>query len=363
MSAAVDKSDLSTDFEVLSGDADRCESLASMGQRVSESNLASVVCVGQDRHTAAEIKRLCDIAGVDVVHAASARTPGVLTFVMEEERFVVTASFHQLYAPYFATGRIRLHVRDDAADVLELIAAVGATMRGRVVGVIGAHGGSGASTLAAWIARLIAQGAQTSLVDLNPCSFGIDRVLGIDDQPGHRWGDLDGHGALMPGQVIDSLPQWHDVRVVSADARAAVPVGDGRDHGSRMITAVSQVSEWTILDLGVVGSSPDQGAWIDWCDVVVMVLRPDQNSLSAAVHAIRVIPARAELIVAGVGVSAKNEAAHVAQVVGVERVFPVRKVKGMRGDIDHGLSPGDRASSRTNRDVRDIVDYLVGSEL
>lgn len=72
---------------------------------------------------------------------------------------------HDMYSPYFPRGHVRLNP-NESADVLELMAAVGLTRRGRVIGVVGAHGGAGTSTLAAWLARLIAADEECALVDV-----------------------------------------------------------------------------------------------------------------------------------------------------------------------------------------------------
>lgn len=327
-----------------------------------ELRLASVVARGCEKRTVEELERLCSLAGVDFTHEINENSTleGILRFDVDSERpFIVVARFHDLFAPYFARGSITLNLRDDAADALELISAVGSTIRGKVVGVLGAHGGSGVSTLSAWMARLtVPHATGVGLIDLDPSSWGIDRRLGIEDEPGHRWRDLQGRGALLSGQVVDTLPVWNGVRVVSADDRPGVDLDDSRAGGSRVICAVSQVCEWTFVDLGVYDGRESQREWIEWCDLVVVVHAMDVLSLHSAGRVVEAVGGSVRLVVVGVGCGSKNEAAHAAIRVGVDAVFPVRKMAGARGDIDHGVVPGDRASSGVARDVKKLVSHI-----
>lgn len=333
------------------------------GRFAPELDLLSIVYVGDDDERLAELSRLADLVGLDFTRLAAGETrrAGVLTFSSEGlPPYVVKAQFHDLFAPYFARGQVRLHVRDDAADILELMAAVGATVRGKVIGVLGAHGGVGVTTIAAWLARLLAKGDESvALLDLNPASAGLELRLGIVDEPGKRWADMQGSGAVLAGRVNSSLPLWNKVRVLSGDNRGAPPID--AEAGARVIAALSQVNSWTILDFGPLVARPDSVGygWLGWCDHLLLLTRADQVSLMETSAKLGDLVSGPPLTVVAMGVSSQNEAAHVADILGLHNVISVRQAKGNRGDIDHGVRPGDRQRSGVARDLVELADHCV----
>ncbi len=110
-----------------------------------------------------------------------------------------------------------------------------------VVGVVGARGGVGASTVAAALALRVhrhgwhaerrrprrrgtgragatADVPRVVLVDLDPAGGGLDVHLGIEDVPGVRWPDLAGaRGDVSGPELTDLLPDWAGVTVLSGD--------------------------------------------------------------------------------------------------------------------------------------------------
>jgi len=91
-----------------------------------------------------------------------------------------------------------------------------------VLCVMGGHGGAGATTLAAALARRAAgRGMRTLLVDADPRSGGIDLALGLETADGDRWPQVvadrrEAAGELTPG-FLDRLPARGSLRVLSAD--------------------------------------------------------------------------------------------------------------------------------------------------
>ncbi|MFP7696421.1 hypothetical protein [Trueperella sp. LYQ143] len=337
-------------------------------------DIFSVLYTGADRAIAAELQRLADLVGVDftceprtsirISHAqeddsaspiVSRQSMAVLYFNDAPTPGQVEAQFHEMFAPYFPRGKVRLHPREDSSEILELMAAVGATVRGRVVGVLGAHGGAGTSTIAAWLARIFAREESAGLIDLNPSSVGIDQLLAIETAPGKRWADLLGSGAVLAGRLNDVLPIWHAVRVVSADERGAVP---NMEAGARVIAALSQVQPWTILDLptyaGVPGTA--EHSLVEWCDILVLLTKTDAVSLAHA--ACRITHISQQVLVVANGISGSFHSAHIAHSVGVEQVLSVRHIRGMAADIDHGVSPGDRSRAAMAKDIRKICQHI-----
>ena len=126
------------------------------------------------------------------------------------------------------SGAWRLAVQLGAETVFELdqdprrmvdwlaLAAEPAGRRGVVVGVAGACGGAGASTLAAAIALRSGPTAKVTLLDADPAGGGIDVLLGVERAAGARWPDLAGsRGVVAADALAAALPQVDGVRVLS----------------------------------------------------------------------------------------------------------------------------------------------------
>src|SRR5690606_38995412 len=81
-----------------------------------------------------------------------------------------------------------------------------------VLAVISAHGGAGASTLAAAVALTgVSRGAPTLLLDLDDVAPGADLLLGIEQRPGLRWQDLSLEGGVVGGTALHrALPRAAD---------------------------------------------------------------------------------------------------------------------------------------------------------
>ncbi|MFI1014196.1 septum site-determining protein Ssd [Streptomyces sp. NPDC020965] len=110
---------------------------------------------------------------------------------------------------------------DRIADVVEGVGRPALT-----VGVIGGSGGAGASTLACALAVTAARsGHRTMLVDGDPLGGGIDVLLGGERVEGRRWPDFAASkGRVAGGALEESLPELHQLRVLSWDRGDAVVV-------------------------------------------------------------------------------------------------------------------------------------------
>ena len=96
-------------------------------------------------------------------------------------------------------------------------AGEGPARDGRLLAVLGAGGGSGASTFAATTA-LVAHhsGLRTLLVDADPSAGGLDILLGIEAVPGARWPDLfASRGRISADVLAAALPSAGGVPVLS----------------------------------------------------------------------------------------------------------------------------------------------------
>lgn len=155
---------------------------------------------------------------------------------------------------------------------------VGTPARAVVVGVVGACGGVGASTLAAAVAAAGTQdGLLAVLVDARHAGAGIDVLLGIEQEPGLRWADLhDARGEVDPGRLLDLLPRWAGVHVLSTDRARGLARPDEVEHD--VLRAVVSAADLVVLDLPagrVAGLARS-------CDVAVVVARCETLSVAGA---------------------------------------------------------------------------------
>ena len=299
-----------------------------------------------------EVDRIAALGGIDVEHVADGGADAAVLNLSEVRASAVKvrARFHPAYAPYFAWGSLELTLPDEAEDLLELLLAAGTTRRGQIVGVVGVHGGAGASTVAAWLARTLEGRFRVALVDADQCSAGADRLLALDGQAGVRWADLrSDSGVLVPGRLLNSLPSERGLAVLSADDRGAMPSGEA---GEAAVAALSQVRDLCVIDLPgealIEGSAAHR--LLGWLDVVVLVARGGSGPARQLARAVANVPAGVGILVAALGVRG-GEAAVWGRDLGIDSVYPVRLLSGLAGDVEHGVGVGERKRSATARDL------------
>ncbi len=191
----------------------------------------------------------------------------------------------------------------------------GTSRRAVVLGVLGARGGAGTSTLAALTAARLARRTSTVLVDLDPVGGGLDVTAGIEDVDGARWPELAGARGDVPGQdVLALLPRWGACAVLSADRADGSPDLDP-EVVADVLHALGGVVGALVLDLprgGVLaGAGPDRpraggavppggaaaaGTLLPACDLVAVVARRDLRSVAGA------LTVRPRLVAAGASV-------------------------------------------------------------
>ena len=144
-----------------------------------------------------------------------------------------------------------------------------------VIGVLAGCGGAGASTFAAVLAGCA--GPPAFLLDCDPLGGGIDVLLGCEQLPGPRWGQVRLRGGPLDPQVLLSgLPCWHEVRFLAADSQQQLT-----ESGlATVIDATARVAP-TVLDLPRTGSPARQTA-LERCDLVVLVTPAELRGATAA---------------------------------------------------------------------------------
>jgi hypothetical protein len=143
----------------------------------------------------------------------------------------------------------------------------------QVIGVVGASGGLGTSTLAVALAvRAAEQAGLVGCVDADFEGGGLDVTACLEHLPGLRWPDLDrARGELDGPALLRSLPQERSVAVLAA--RGPSP---GVGVVDAAIVALAHACGIVVLDLG---RSLEQAAR---CDALVLVAGTTVRHLSDA---------------------------------------------------------------------------------
>lgn len=145
------------------------------------------------------------------------------------------------------------------------------------IGLIGASGGLGTSTLAAALAtRAALAGRSTVLIDLDRGGGGADLLLGCEREPGPRWADLAGaSGRVDPQVLLHRLPRSeHDVAVLTGDRHwYELPAGTVEAVRGPLFSAV----DVAVLDLG--RTTPE---WTAQLDAVLLTVGGTVTALGAA---------------------------------------------------------------------------------
>lgn len=167
---------------------------------------------------------------------------------------------------------------------------------GRLLVVLGASGGVGASTCAAALATAAAAGGlRTMLVDGDPLGGGLDLLFGAEQVEGWRWPRLaraSGHLGDLAGQLphVDGVDLLSAARQASPDrttAGATRAAGTARavDVGPEQLKAVLRSStrshDLTVVDLPR-WLTPVGLETVRQADLAVLVVRADLRGLAAA---------------------------------------------------------------------------------
>jgi len=118
----------------------------------------------------------------------------------------------------------------------------------RVVVVVGARGGAGASSLAVAIAQSSAQeGKRTVLLDADELGGGIDLVLGAEGHRGVRWSELAAVDGELPSQALfDALAVHRGVHFLSCSREGDTSISP--DLMIRVIHALRASCDLVVLD-------------------------------------------------------------------------------------------------------------------
>lgn len=239
--------------------------------------------------------------------------------------------------------------------------AEGRVHHARTVAVVAGSGGAGASVLAAALAQVAARDRSVTLLDLDPGGGGADRLLGLDDRGGLRWGRLaDVEGRLSSRALRDALPGDESLRVltwdhVAGDEAPAAPVV------REVVAAARRGSDLVVLDLPRDLDRPGIADVVRLADLVVLCAR---SSVLPVVAAGRVA-ARLRSLGVPRGLVVRTGAGgvdpcDVAATLGLPLLAQVRTRRRTAELLDLGLGPVGSARSPLGRAAREVLASLAG---
>lgn len=180
------------------------------------------------------------------------------------------------------------------ADEGELISALADVVEtpgeqdGRVIAVVGARGGSGASVLSAGIAaRATIAGESAFLVDCDALGGGLDLLLGAEREDGLRWPGLRvNSGRVSMTDLHEALPGYPGgggrMPVLSCGRTGAGPT---HDSIAAVVDAGRRAGRLVVCDLGR-GLEPASRAAATRADLVLLVVPAEVRACAAAARVV-----------------------------------------------------------------------------
>ncbi len=207
----------------------------------------------------------------------------------------------------------------------------------RVMGVIGASGGVGVSTLAVALAvRAGSHLGATVAVDGGPDGGALDVTACVEHLPGLRWPDLAGaQGGLDGAALLQALPAHGPTRILAGTDR-----GLGEDVVRAALTGIARVCGLAVVDLG-------RSLWLasPCTDLVVVVGTTarhlaDASTLAEGVHGLG-CPA---VLVVRTGRGDPVSPEEVAVHLDLPLAGTLREESRIVADADRARPPGSRSS-------------------
>ncbi|MFV0425504.1 MAG: septum site-determining protein Ssd [Beutenbergiaceae bacterium] len=241
-----------------------------------------------------------------------------------------------------------------AERVLVRVRSVCTRRRARVLGVVSARGGAGASSFAVVLARSCADaGLSVGLIDLDFTRGGIDALIGIEGHPGPRWADLKSErSGFAPAQLSATLPAWRGVRVLSADLRSS-----GDEPQEPVLAALADAHDVVVLDFP--RSQAHHAALAGrWADTMLVVASCDIPAATGAQAIARnLLGMDTHLVVRGPapgGLTPED----VARTSDLPLLVAMAQERSLPGALERGIAPGDHRRGPLVRATRTIIDQL-----
>ncbi len=266
-------------------------------------------------------------------------------------RFAWVAVEHGLQAP---DGGPCLVLPDTAEELLTRIRAVSVSRRARVIGVVGARGGAGASSLAAVLARTCADARlSVALVDADLDHGGLEVLIGSEHEAGLRWADLgQEQGGYAPEELSAGLPSWSGVRVLSGDLRSV-----GQAVSEETLTALGDAHDVVVLDLPR-SAARAGGLAGRWCDVVLALAVCDVQSAAGVQALARSLSGLDLRLVVRGPAPGGLQPQDLAASCGLPLLAAMSPERSLPAALERGVAPGDHRRGPLVRSSRRILELL-----
>ncbi len=218
---------------------------------------------------------------------------------------------------------------------------------GRVLAVLGARGGAGASVLAAAVAGAAAEsGRRTLLVDCDPLGGGLDLVLGAEETVGLRWSGVALTGGrvtaaalheALPSALPSALPGGGLLTVLSCGRDEVAP---GPDAVAAVLDAGRRAGDVVVCDLPRT-LGPASLAVLDRADLAVLVVPAEVRACAAAARVAAAVGARGSglrVVVRGPAPGGLT-AADVSRALGLPVLGASRPHPGLPALLERGGLP------------------------
>lgn len=235
---------------------------------------------------------------------------------------------------------------------------------GRVLAVIGACGGAGASVLSAALATTaVREGLPTVLLDVDSWGAGLDVVMGMEHVPGVRWPDLTAATGRLPPEAL------HRALPVAARAAGRVPVltfdreqPDPVDPGvlDVVLGSLRAGGDTVVVDVPSTPCPAGDRA-VELADLTVLIAPADVRSCFAAGRRTRhllQLTGQLGLVVRGPspgGLAADD----LADTLGLPLLGRLRAQPRLDHDLEQGRPPGGERRSPLGRVCRDVLEVLA----
>jgi len=296
------------------------------------------------------------------VAARLPRRPGVVVVCVEEP----DAGLWELCVRLGVDRTLVLAGSEETLIGLLSDASIGGSGDGRCIAVLGACGGAGASVFASALALAAAErAADVLLIDCDPWGAGLDVLLGIENDPGLRWGDLAApSGRLQVDALRGALP------AVRSGSGAIAVLCSGRSSSEInsdvldvVVDAGRRSGGTTVLDVPrAPGRLADRA--LEHADLVVLLAPADVRSCWAAVRLsdrLHGCASSAGVVVRGPSPGGLG-ADELADVLGLPLLASMRPESGLARNLEFGLALGTGRRRPLLKAARAVL-TAVGSQL
>jgi hypothetical protein len=222
----------------------------------------------------------------------------------------------------------------------------------QVVGVLGASGGLGVSSLAVAVGlRACARFGATVCLDGDAVGGGLDVTACLEHLPGLRWPDLEAaRGQIDGAALLRALPAEGSLRVLAA--RAAAP---GRDVMVATLAALAELCPVTVVDLG------RSLRLVDQCTHVVLLSGVAARHLADAAAVVPALLERSPDVRLALRAARRDpvQPEDVASLLDLPLATVLHQDPRAVTDADRARMPGARPSSVLARAAEDVVSVLA----